>query len=195
MLMKTMTTSLALLFSLWLPIGLPAWAESAAPSAVADGPDAMFRLMRADSKGLGWGPLLLGMTPAEIERHLGLKLALIRGHADSPCEEQETTVVVQGRTIRLSFWTRESRLILNSIGVPFLDDLQKCSVRRFALALKRRVPGVTYVPAWDNPGVTEPDDDGPTYALPGTRRMAVGIWCGAEPHIDLYTLECSDAQP
>lgn len=133
-------------------------------------PPPLERLETGDENA-GWDGVRLGMSSVQVERRVGVTLAMQPAEkgaaAASTCRAFTVTVERGTLWLTLGFPSAKPAAKLQSIYVHF--EGYQVAARREALVaeLKTLVPGVSYLPRRGAAVQAEGDDPTPAYLLPG----------------------------
>ena len=89
---------------------------------------------------LGWGRIVLGMTRAELEARLGVKLAVAPNPAGCMCGDWESHLDVNGRTISIAWSSKATDARVLVITVPYGGPERYSWDRRLSDAATARIP-------------------------------------------------------
>lgn len=128
------------------------------------------RLETGDGKA-GWDGVRLGMSSVQVERRVGVTLAMQLAEkgaaAASTCKAVTVTVERGTLWLTLGFPSAKPAAKLQSIYVHFEGYQVAARLEALVTELKTLVPGVSYLPRRSAAGQAEGDDPTPAYLLPG----------------------------
>ena len=128
------------------------------------------RLETGDEK-VGWDGVRLGMSAVQVERRVGVTLAMQvtekKAAAVSTCKAFTVTVERGTLWLTLGFPSAKPAAKLQSIYVHFEGYQVAAKLDALVGELKTRVPGVSYLPRRGATATAEGDDPAPAYLLPG----------------------------
>ncbi len=130
-------------------------------------------LARLDTEPPGWDGIRIGMSLVQIERRLGVTVALSPASGQPVCSRFATQGDYQGYRLVFGFAAAKPGAKLESLWVQFDGAETGASAAELVAALRARVPKAAYLPDPARPAASEADDSRPTYLLPGEPAVAL----------------------
>lgn len=134
--------------------------------------------LRIASGAPAWGDLKLGLEFEAVERVAEVPLELSRLESDLRAGLFESTASYRGREIHLVFESSgDDRRLLASIAVlREKADAAPAWERRILIdQVKKRLPGLRFLPSRHAPDSVEAEVDRPMYVLPGAPEILVRV--------------------